>query len=104
MSKDRPFYNYKPEDFKVGDIIVAYRSGYHQITRIYTEYKTPQIEYVPRWTASLEPATRKTPDACHIIYCRKVDADYFADEIGKLEKQIERLNEFQKELQEKGFL
>lgn len=58
--------------FKVGDIITAYKKGYHECISITErEQWTPLVEYVPLYNAEGKPinAKRKS-DECDAGYCR----------------------------------
>lgn len=75
-------------DIKVGDLITAYRSGYHVVTRLnldhsYTlcgvTHKAPQVYYRTLMLNSGKAVKGSTEYQCHLSFCRKVTEEYVSD-------------------------
>lgn len=97
--------------FKLGDLITTYHTGFWRLTDI--ERRWHQVgailggkdvggqehgalfTYAKEYDADFEPIKRKGwQEECDESHCRKVDADWAADEIDKLERRIEQINGF----------
>lgn len=83
---------------KVGDIVRAYKPGYHRITKIEereARYITPLIHYKPLLNGKGGKA-RNEEDSCDAAYCIKA-SEPIKGEIAALEAHIAKLKAFQKE-------
>jgi len=97
---------------EVGDIITAYHKGYHRVTNIEPRYVVNSfdprqkigdeyaslIHYQQLMTNDFSPRTGK--HCCDESYCRKIDDQFFEEEIEKLEELRKKLLKFKKDLKE----
>ncbi len=98
----------KLKDLKPGDMITAYKSGYHRVVRVeQREYLggpiAPLIHYLTVLSSKFKPVKSKKEHRCDLFYCRKVTLESVRLEFQKKTQELTeghgRLIQF---LQEEG--
>lgn len=76
---------------KVGDLIVAYRKGFHEITRIEPRRDhSPLVHYKERYMSNGKPSNRKTIHTCCGGYCKRA-SEVLPERIKEAEDALTRL-------------
>ncbi len=77
-----------------GDIIAAYRGGYHEVLRVVAREKyAPLVTYRTICTETGKRVNGKAEHTCDMAYCR-LAVDVLPKEIEKLEQELAALKEF----------
>lgn len=97
------------DDFKVGDLIYAYRAGMHRVVEIIPPKPSPthwdpdyvwpaQIVYTIAYNVNGIPKKSRTQQQCAIDYCSKVTTETVDAAIKKLEEIIANFRTLREQL------